>query len=107
MAVNKSKSWFWLWVHATVYSLCFIPWGFKFYLITFLTHFVTDAITSRITSKLWFIKLEGPVADEGEPRELWYAYPRLQGNRHYFFVMIGLDQFIHYCTLAWTLALLR
>lgn len=103
MAVNKSKNPRALGLHCLVYSLCFIPCGLTFFGLTFLTHFVTDAVTSRITSKLWFFK---PVGEHynigGERYELWI--PR-GGNRHYFFVVIGLDQLIHYGTLAWTYSL--
>ena len=90
MSVNKSKNWGVLTFHVGVYS--FTLWiGLlltnlvsplepllteKFLVITFFTHFLTDAITSRITSRLW-----------------------AAGQTHNFFVMIGLDQFIHFVTL--------
>lgn len=79
MAINKSKNWTALLTHAFVYSLCFIWLGLYFFLLTFIFHTITDAVTSRITSALW-----------------------KQGKRHWFFVVIGLDQLIHYLTLAWT-----
>jgi hypothetical protein len=41
-----------------------------------IMHFITDAITSRTTSYLW-----------------------QKGERHWFFVVIGLDQAIHMTTL--------
>jgi len=105
MALNKSKNWGALSAHVGVYSGCFflyswydgwIGYAVAFGLITFITHFITDAITSRITSRLWFFKTYGDT-------EIW----RYEGgNRHYFFVMIGLDQLIHYGCLAWTLKFL-
>ena len=79
MAVNKSKHWGALTLHVFVYSLFFLYWGWKFALITFVTHFITDAITSRITRALYY-----PVF-----------------HRHWFFAMIGADQLIHYVTLAY------
>lgn len=77
MATNKSKNWFALYVHAGVYSVCFAAYGFWFAMGIFCLHFLTDALTSRWTSKLW-----------------------VANQRHWFFVVIGLDQLIH----AWTLA---
>jgi hypothetical protein len=78
-AQNKSKNWNALLRHTTVYSLCFFPWGLWFVLVTFLTHTITDAITSRINTRLWQAK-----------------------KVHWFFAMIGLDQLIHFATLALT-----
>jgi hypothetical protein len=79
MAINKSTRWDALMLHVGVYALCFLPFGFLFACATFLFHFGTDAITSRITSYLWG-----------------------KQQRHWFFVVIGIDQFIHYVTLLWT-----
>lgn len=102
MALNKSKRWDALTAHAVVYAWCFIPYGFTFYILTFLTHFLTDAITSRITSRLWFVRLIEPVNGPGE--RFYGAYePR---KRHWFFVVIGADQLIHFLTLALTYHLL-
>ena len=107
MATNKSKNWLALLWHVSVYSLPFfflIAWltldpnkaGF-FWMATFISHFLTDAVTSRITSKLWFFRPNPIIPTLWEPSG---------GNRHYFFVMIGLDQLIHFWTLAWTYNLL-
>lgn len=96
MAQNKSKSWKVLLEHVFVYStalttgLCLVyrgeyGIGFSslnisfFYCINAAGHFVTDAITSRITRRLYEAK-----------------------QMHYFFVVIGIDQFIHYTTLLLT-----
>jgi hypothetical protein len=79
MALNKSKSWKALIAHCAVYAACFVYFGLAFAVITFLLHALTDTVTSRITSKLW-----------------------QAGERHWFFVVIGFDQLIHYFTLIGT-----
>lgn len=79
MALGKSKSWFWLSLHVWTYGLFFLPFGFKFWLVTMALHFVTDAITSRINARL-------------------YQIP----DKHWFFCGIGADQLIHLYCLAGT-----
>jgi hypothetical protein len=79
MAVNKSKRFDALLAHVCIYAAPFMVFGWRFSLITFLTHIITDAITSRCTSYLW-----------------------QQNQRHWFFVVIGLDQLIHTVTLLLT-----
>ena len=77
MAINKSKKWFPLMLHSTTYGLPFLVFGnvsFVAYLIT--THYWIDFITSKITSCLW-----------------------QQEKRHYFFCMIGFDQWLHFLIL--------
>jgi hypothetical protein len=129
MALNKSKHWDVLAIHVTIYSVCFVPvtawmffgswrFGLLFGAITWITHFITDAITSRITSRLWFIELherpEKDIYEAGSYKEFMlgvgksyfgaythFAY--VKNTRHWFFVMIGFDQLIHYTTLAYTL----
>lgn len=98
MALNKSKSWNALLSHTGLYALCFLPLGLRFALATFVLHTLTDAVTSRITSKLWFMErsLMGT--------NLWFF--KRDNSRHWFFVVIGLDQLIHGITLLWTLKLL-
>jgi len=97
MALHKSKRNEVLTIHALVYSLCFLAWGWKFWLLTFYSHWLTDYVTSRVTSKLWFMKQPWP---RSAP-ELWETLT--QNTRHWFFVVIGADQLIHMATLATTL----
>lgn len=104
MALHKSKHWDPLVIHAGVYSLCFLPFfGWWFVGVTFITHALTDFCTSRLTSKLWFIDLLEPIDDDRldyPTFEFARVYPR---KRHWFFVVIGFDQLIHFTTLALTL----
>lgn len=86
MAQNKSKANIPLLVHVCVYGLVlFIPslWLFPFMemVVTFvilnvLLHFSTDFFTSRVTSYLWQRK-----------------------QVHWFFTVIGFDQFLHMAAL--------
>lgn len=93
MALNKSKSDRWLLLHVLVYAACFLLWGWRFALVTFVLHLLTDCVTSRITSRLWF------VVPAGNSGHFTYA----PGNRrHWFFVAIGADQLLHYVALALT-----
>lgn len=89
MAQNKSKRWDALAWHVFIYTLVFallplvdlVPWSWL--MINAGVHFIVDAITSRITAHLW-----------------------RQQRTHEFFVVIGLDQFIHTLTLLLTLEIL-
>lgn len=82
MAQNKSKKFWPLWIHVSVYSLFLLPFGLKYAGMNLLLHMVTDAVSSRVTSKLW-----------------------AAGQRHWFFVVIGLDQLVHQVCLILTLQL--
>lgn len=123
-AIGKSKDWWILTEHIAVYTgvlaICvsyLLPpspypyvslWMFgKFITLNSVAHFVQDAITSRITSRLWFLEIRPIVRGDGSP---YYTVDgqastvRDTGTRHWFFVMIGCDQLIHYVTLfvtAW------
>lgn len=80
MAKNKSKSLWWLSVHCTVYGLPLLFFGWKFALANIGLHLCTDFVSSKITSRLL-----------------------AAGKTHWFFVVIGLDQFIHATCLIATL----
>lgn len=84
MAQNKSKRNLPLLVHVLVYGACFLYFGFLFALLTAALHFVVDFGTSRASSALW-----------------------KRGKVHYFFVVIGADQLIHYFCLYGTWRLLK
>lgn len=88
MATNKSKSNYWLTMHALVYTgVTLLFWRFfifnpahsylfmdyvKFCTFIFTTHWMTDYITSRMTGKLY-----------------------REGKYHEFFALIGIDQVCH------------
>ncbi len=89
MALNKSKHFGYLCEHCAVYSLWGLMIGLPFniaitfILFLYISHLFVDGITSKITAKLWEMK-----------------------EVHYFFVVIGLDQFIHYATIFYVLNML-
>jgi hypothetical protein len=92
MALNKSKSNYWLTLHVLVYTLVtFLGWNFcllqpsilysiedlfKVIILVFTTHWITDYITSRISSKYFEKK-----------------------DNHNGFLVIGIDQVLHYIQL--------
>lgn len=99
-AINKSKSIKYLLKHTSKYGLIltlftYMLWYLGFFgvqfwyiplifgIIQFVTHSIIDYFTSRYNSKLW-----------------------QKGDRHNFFVMIGLDQYIHYVILFGSLCIL-
>lgn len=85
MAENKSKRLDALTAHCVIYGLCFlVPFGIVFAGVNAGLHFAVDFVTSRITATLW-------------QKQQW----------HWFFVVIGADQFIHYSCLFGTHELLR
>jgi len=80
-----------LWMHCFNYSLVwmlvssfFVGWNcFPFFLATFVAHFCTDYVTSRMVKKRFDA-----------------------GDYHNGFVVIGLDQILHYVQLYLTFKLL-
>jgi hypothetical protein len=83
MAINKSKSNKWLTIHIVCYIAIFFVFGWKYAIVNAIGHWITDWCSSRLTSYLW--KKE---------------------QRHWFFVVIGLDQAIHLTTLILTIPLI-
>jgi hypothetical protein len=82
MALNKSHSFKWLTLHTLTYGIPFLLFGWKYTMINSALHWVVDCATSRMTAHLWKL-----------------------GERHWFFVVIGLDQAIHMTFLVLTLRL--
>ena len=98
MAINKSKSFRVLLEHTIVYGVVIqlgvliyamahlyftgdvFQWNPYLVALNFPAHFITDGITSRITTMLYN-----------------------KGERHWFFVVIGFDQFLHYVVLFLTI----
>jgi hypothetical protein len=72
VALNKSRNSVILLWHVLLYGLFFVPFGLMFAVVNSALHFATDFCTSRATSALW-----------------------KKDQRHWFFVVIGLDQAIH------------
>lgn len=79
MAKNKSSSNKWLLFHCATYTLPFLWFGWRYAAINGVAHFATDWITSRGAAMLWE-----------------------RGERHWFFVLVGLDQAAHLTTLLAT-----
>lgn len=80
LALNKSTSNMWLAFHSYVYAVCFCMCGFYFTLLMFVSHFIIDGCSSRMTSILW-----------------------KDGDRHWFFVVIGFDQLCHTAVILYGL----
>ena len=92
MAQNKSKSTNALALHCFTYSLPFLVFlNFHFVCFLYVTHMCVDAVTSRITSRMfarWFSYHTGNPDDIKETPSL-----------HYFFCVIGFDQWLHLVTI--------
>ena len=108
MGENKSHNLWALLAHAAVYGFTLFVWVFMwranelshvlfahvvvhsmkeaaiFAFVNAFLHASIDAVTSRITHKLWNVK------------NVWG-----------FFTVIGLDQFIHFACLVWTMHILQ
>lgn len=79
MAINKSKSNFWLSMHVLVYTAVLMFLGWKIALINGIAHWIIDYFTSRLNAWLW-----------------------AKEERHWFFVSVGFDQFLHVALLWYT-----
>jgi hypothetical protein len=90
MTLNKSKQVEIVLLHTFFYfMILFIGleigtiWGAEYkniFLINFVSHFAIDFVTSRLYARLW-----------------------KDGERHWFFVLLGFDQFLHTSILIWSL----
>lgn len=79
MAKNKSSSNKVLLIHTSVYCLPLMIYSVRWAIINMVLHTITDYFTSRATKRLYGV------------------------SNHWFFVVIGLDQFIHTACLIITL----
>ena len=79
VAINKSKSFLYLAGHAVIYGLIFILISPLYAVVNSALHFMVDGVTSRLTS-----------------------YLHSKGERHWFFVVVGLDQAVHITCLFLT-----
>lgn len=97
MALNKSKRNDALTIHVLVVSAWLMPWGLGYASLNFVLHWLVDYVTSRCTTKLWFIEFGKPYATN------LFDWAKIDlRKRSLFFKMIGLDQLIHYVSLAIT-----
>jgi len=76
MSQEKNHSIKWLSIHAAVYMIPWLIFGFYYAAINGILHWIIDFNTSKLTHKLW------------DKKEV-----------HLFFVVIGLDQFAHFACL--------
>lgn len=113
VAIRKSRSPAALFLHTVTYSLCFLPWGWRFALVTFVAHTLTDMGTSQLTTRWWFMPTnairEDQIAWQAWPviSAQWTHFTRLEmGKRTLFFNTIGFDQLLHAAQLTLTLRLL-
>lgn len=115
MAINKSRRWDALSLHVGVYGAVFLaPMAISgmvspaWMVANAVAHFAQDAITSRITSRLWFVRgvkmVPGKIAVAGGAWEIEPSIPVVDytNTRHWFFVVIGLDQLLRYLTMFMT-----
>lgn len=83
MAINKSSSNKWLLLHVGAYTAVMCVFGPIYAIVNGASHLIIDWFTSRATSALW-----------------------KKGDRHSFFVVIGLDQLLHTVILIATISLI-
>ena len=125
MSKFKSTSIGWLSVHVLIYTLTTTsgiglfcaasdaPFPLvAFWLLTFALHWATDFVTSRITSRAWALTealRPGPAPPDNKDGRLvrWRLKHIAHGRAvHNFFVVVGVDQFLHVLALAWTIGYL-
>ena len=81
-AIAKSSNILFLLWHCFVYTFFFLLflnyYKLPFFIILFISHFFIDFVSSKLNAYLW-------------KKEM----------RHYFFVSIGFDQFLHIATILY------
>src|SRR3990167_6616337 len=114
MALNKSKRLDALLLHVAIYTTTFIVflalsgWTFDaigwFTCITFYTHFLTDYVTSRLGRRVFpWISQTWKVTEHSTEVGVYLDYEGIDGrSRNRFFNVLGVDQLIHFFTLALT-----
>jgi len=119
MSINKSKDNKVLTDHVFMYAMCWLGIGlltcplfsytspgplFLFCIITFCCHWVQDYWTSRWTSRLY---KEVEFWNSRFRSEGQYALQQKGKYSHKFFLVIGLDQLLHYVQLVLIYQLLK
>jgi membrane-bound metal-dependent hydrolase YbcI (DUF457 family) len=102
MAVNKSKSLYWLSMHVLTYMAVTVGMIVVAVLLVTGFHFDSDAIPFYAKIVAWVV-INGALhwlTDYFTSRATTWLW--INNQRHYFFVMIGLDQIIHYACLLIT-----
>lgn len=101
MGKNKSSNWGWLFAHLVIQFLVFLPFaGGYFALANAMIHGIIDRNIWSLYKKLCEFRME-----EDESFSLG-AFSQMRENEefeywedHWFYVTIGLDQFLHAATL--------
>ncbi len=102
MAQKKSKSLFWLSWHVLVYTtflfwgwVCFVGFNdyssytvFGVFYMVFISHFLTDFTTSKFTTYSYVRSIERNISIK--KRNRW---------QYIFWLVLGLDQFVHFLSL--------
>jgi len=79
MALSKSDSIKWLLAHCVMYSIPFMIIDLRWGVVNMMLHFLVDYFSSKITKYFW-----------------------QNDRRHAFFVVLGLDQALHFTCLFLT-----
>jgi hypothetical protein len=117
MAKNKSESNYWLTRHVVIYTVTSACFYYSLIcLCLILSVFILDGeilatyqafISNSLFNLLMFILINGVlhwVTDYFTSRASKHCYK--QGKSHEFFIVVGLDQFIHHATLLTTFQIL-
>jgi hypothetical protein len=72
--------------------------------VNFTAHLVTDYVTSKVNKQLWFVDVEprGRSITSGDYASFPFYAKFDREKRHWFFVSLGFDQFLHQLVLLIT-----